>query len=282
MLKLHDFLFDCGLPRDDETKLVRHQDPRWDVQRLLSLGHLDFYQEHQSKPVFDDCDYIVSFVGQSYSHAKLLAVYRVLDRQEPTSFEMPLGFPYPNMPLGPYRYRLERATGFEDLERRLVIDWGGSTRSWHQWLSTTKPKKVVEILPEGYVTEFRDYDDFVLTFDELQRIINQPMACRDWHRRLAAVAGVYLITDQSDGGHYVGSAYGAEGILGRWREYAKSGHGGNVVLKKRVGADPNHARHFTFTLLKTLPKTLTRDEVIEQEAMYKAKLGSLVRGLNLN
>ena len=35
MLDLQEFLFTRGLPKDAKTKLVRHLDPRWDLDRLL-------------------------------------------------------------------------------------------------------------------------------------------------------------------------------------------------------------------------------------------------------
>lgn len=278
MLDLQELLFTRGLPQNGKTKLVRHQDPRWDLQRLLSLGQFDVYQEHQAKPVFD-CEYIVSFIGQSYSHARLIGVYEVKGREGPGAFELPKDFLYPDMPLGQFRYTLERVGGYEDLERRVVIDWGASTRSWHQWL---KPKEIVEVLPRGYVTEFPGYDDFILSFEQLREIVENPTANREWHRMLAAVAGIYLITDGTTGRQYVGSAYGAEGVLGRWSAYSASGHGGNLLLRELLGANAKHAKHFSFTLLRTLPKTLTREEVFAYESLYKNKLGSRAHGLNAN
>ena len=215
-----------------KTKLVRHQDPRWDLARLLSLGQFDVYQEHQSKPVFE-CEFIVSFIGQSYSLARLIGVYAIRGREGSGSCKLPKDFLYPDMPLGQYRYRLERVAGYEDLDGRVVIAWGGS-RSWHQWL---KPKEIVEILPKGYVTEFPGYDEFILTFEQLREIIDNPTANREWHRMLAAVAGIYLITDGTTGKQYVGSAYGAEGILGRWSAYVGSGHGGNLLLRELLGGE---------------------------------------------
>jgi hypothetical protein len=278
MLDLQEFLFARGLPRDAKTKLVRHQDARWDVPKLISLGQFEVYQQYQSKPVFD-CAFIVSFVGQSYSHSRLIGVYAVKGREKGDDFKLPDDYLYPDMPVGPYRYDLERAAGYEDLERRVIINWGDSTRSWHQWL---KPKEIVEVLPHGYVAEFPGYDDFILSFEQLREIIQHPTANREWHRMLTAVAGIYLITDGTTGRQYVGSAYGAEGVLGRWAAYVASGHGGNVLLKKLLGASADHARHFSFTLLRTLPRTLTREEVFAYESLYKSKLGSRAHGLNAN
>lgn len=99
---------------------------------------------------------------------------------------------------------------------------------------------------------------------------------------LGAVAGVYLITDMVTGKQYVGSASGEAGVLGRWAQYARSGHGGNVLLKQVLAERPGAEQRFQFTLLRTLPQTLTRAEVIAYEVLYKHKLGSRVFGLNSN
>lgn len=176
-------------------------------------------------------------------------------------------------------YDLEALPGFEDLAGRVVIDWGGSALAWHQWLAD---KEVLEVLPAGYVRPFPGYLDFVLAYEELVAIIESPAANREWHRRLSAVAGVYLIVDRQTGKQYVGSASGSEGILGRWRAYATAAHGGNRQLKALLDADPGCGAHLEFTILRTLPRTLTRAEVVEYEALYKRKLGTRAFGLNSN
>lgn len=81
---------------------------------------------------------------------------------------------------------------------------------------------------------------------------------------------------------YVGSAYGKDGILGRWKTYVATGHGGNAALKALLTNNAERKDVFSFTVLRTLPRTLTQKEVIEKEQLYKKKLGSRVHGLNLN
>jgi hypothetical protein len=100
---------------------------------------------------------------------------------------------------------------------------------------------------------------------------------------LAAVAGVYLIVDQRTGKQYVGSASGEGGILSRWTAYASTGHGGNKQLMQPLAVAPGYAREaFTFTILHTLPRSMTRTEVLDYESKYKRKLGSRAFGLNSN
>lgn len=60
----------------------------------------------------------------------------------------------------------------------------------------------------------------MLRHDQLVKVVSTPEAHRERHRMLASVAAVYLVLDTSTGQQYVGSAYGAGGLLGRWRAYA--------------------------------------------------------------
>jgi hypothetical protein len=269
-----------GLNTKAKIKLVRHQDKRYDVWELYRTRYLDTYQSYQSKPVFAECEYIVVFIGLDSSRARFVGIYRVNGSKPAIEIPLPSDHLYPDMARDTdIFYYLEPMAGFEDLKDRVVIDWGKSALAWHQWLSE---KEVIEILPKGYVTEFPGYLDFIITFDELVSIIENPEANREWHRMLKAVAGVYLITDTKTGKQYVGSAYGENGILGRWTEYAKNPHGENGQLKALLLVDYGYAKNFQYTILRTLPKTLTKNEVIAYEGLYKKKLGSRAFGLNSN
>ncbi len=70
--------------------------------------------------------------------------------------------------------------------------------------------------------------------------------------------------------------------MGRWKSYTKNGHGGNKLLKSLVKNAPSYAQNLRFTILRTLPNSLTKREVIEYESLYKSKLGTKAFGLNLN
>ncbi len=49
--------------REGKSKMVRHQDSKYDLAKLLTMGHLDTYQSFQSRPIFSGCDNIMSFIG---------------------------------------------------------------------------------------------------------------------------------------------------------------------------------------------------------------------------
>lgn len=282
MLNLHSILLPFGFDPTKPTKLVRHQDRRFDVEQLYRADQFEFYQSIQRRPVFRAGDQIVSFLGRPGTHAVFVGVYDVLGVEEPLDRALPDGFLFPNMnTVNLYLYELRLNERFTDLRDRLVIDWGAGTRAWVQQYGQGE-KPVVEVLPQGYVRQFPGFMDVVLSYDELVKIINNPVPHRDWHRMLGSVAGVYLILDTKTGNQYVGSAYGARGLLGRWQTYANTVHGGNQQLQALVESRPDVARDLQFAILQTLPLTLTAREVVAYEVLHKQKLGTRAHGLNDN
>ncbi len=287
MLGLVDVLKIEGFDATLLTKLVRHLDPRYPVEEL-SRRHdwLELYQRYQNKlssqrkPNFHGAEQIVSFCGLSGGRARFFGVYKVL-RVRPASEGVTL--PECSWSLewnstSKFFYDLERDTRFDCLRDRLIIGW--QERQFVQKLAN-KPVPVLEILPPGRkLSAFDDYLEFSLTHAELRDLFDNEEAHRDWRIPLSAVSGVYLILAQTSGDLYVGSASGVSGIWGRWREYAKSGHGGNVRLRKLIESDPRYPEQFRFSVLQTLSKTMARDEVIKRETLYKHKLGTRAIGLN--
>ncbi len=93
----------------------------------------------------------------------------------------------------------------------------------------------------------------------------------DWRAALQNIKGVYLITDNSNGKKYVGSAYGGTGIWSRWRSYIDTGHGNNDELAKIVkthGID--YARqNFQFALLEQRTTNTDDAAIIEREQYWK-------------
>ncbi len=284
MISLSGLLEMYGLDLSKKVKIVRHKDGRGsDVHMLHSIGQLTVYQSYQENDVFSECDYIVSFLGLENTKAQLVGVYKVKGTQAAHEVPLPNNFYYQGRfkENSRYYYDLEEVPGFEALNERVIIEWGSSAISWHQWLHK-RDREVVQILPVGYVKEFPGYLDFVLSHEELKRIIENPDANQVWHTMLSGVAGIYLIADNQTGLQYVGSAYGKAGILGRWKEYSKNGHGDNSMLKALLEEDSSYVKNFQFTILQTLLKSLPFNQVVAHESKYKVKLGTRSHGLNIN
>lgn len=255
-------------------------DKRLDLEAMQRDARFEIYQQWQSSRVFANVATIVSFIGRGERQATFVGVYDVGASSEPGQVPLPavdIGIDLSSH----YHYVLDKRPGFDSLAGRLVIDWGEATRAWHQWYAPGL-KSVVELLPEGYVKEFPGYLNVVLTFDELVTVVKNPTANREWHRMLGSVAGIYLVLDTRTGKQYVGSASGEAGILGRWRSYAQNGHAGNKLLAQLVSEDSSAVEHLQFSILQTLDRAFTRQEVLAIESMHKRKLGSRVYGLNEN
>lgn len=251
------------------TKVLRHHDSKVDLWALRASGRFEEYQNGQSWDVFGRAERVVSFVAERHGCAKFMGVWEILSKQKRGAGK---GFVY----------QTREIAGYTDLEQRLVVRWGEGTRSWAQWLHRQGNKEIAELLPRNYVREFPGFYNFVVSYDELVRIIRHPDANREWHRMLRSVTGVYLILERVSGKQYVGSAYGPGGIWSRWSTYAKSPSGGNVLLRELMQAKPGVEKGFQFSILRVLEPNATKDEVLAQEALTKRKLGCRVFGLNSN
>ncbi len=98
----------------------------------------------------------------------------------------------------------------------------------------------------------------------------------EWIAILKNAKGVYLLTCPRTKEQYVGSAYGEDGFWGRWQEYVKNGHGGNIGLKSRDPSD------YQVSILEVNGSSLGMEEIIGREGLWKQKLQSREMGLNRN
>ena len=119
-------------------------------------------------------------------------------------------------------------------------------------------------------------------FEELEKIIKNPDANRQWKMMLSNVCGIYLIQDTTNGQQYIGSAYGKESIWGRWCDYVKTKHGENKILIDLLSYDPDRCKKFKFSILNVLPNSSLREQVVQLEQLTKEKLGTRAFGLNSN
>jgi hypothetical protein len=144
--------------------------------------------------------------------------------------------------------------------------------------------EVGELLPKPFEGQaFPGYTCLDLSFSELEVIVRNRRS--DWKQALELAKGIYLITDQSTGRRYVGSAYGDSGIWSRWSAYIESGHGGNVELKKLVPkSNLSYCReHFRIALLEHHTITVSDDTILARETFWKRVLLSRgSAGLNRN
>ena len=278
-LFLNDILIRNGID-PKRTKLIRHSLRHKRCKACYDAGFISDYQKIQSKNFYNQTDFVLSFISEPGTSAKFMGCYRVSLGQPINIDMMPEGFPVPQMFMEDvYLFDLQPMDIMSDLKERLIIDWGRSTVSWSQWAINEKPVLAIQNSPRY---SFRGYDKVVLSYGELKEILSAKILYENWHTALSSIYAIYLIVDKVDGKQYVGSAYGDGGLLGRWSCYVQTKHGGNKQLEASICAYPDRYKDFQFSILQILPKTITIEEVIETENLFKTKLLSKSFGLNDN
>jgi hypothetical protein len=116
-------------------------------------------------------------------------------------------------------FELERTDIYSEWKGRLVVKWP-SGRLWWRWAKSNS-FPIHAIYEESLLdAEMLSWDQLSLTWEQMRVLPTKlKAALRQWR-------GIYYIFDVKLARGYVGSAYGGENILGRWQNYAKSGHGG--------------------------------------------------------
>lgn len=175
-------------------------------------------------------------------------------------------------------FNLHKTDLLDTLQGRLVINWSNDPVNWAKSGKTAHKYPVVEIAdPES--VPFPGYDRLLIDYDTL-RAVSEDSRYAKWRTALAAVQGIYLIADSTGPGRlYVGLAAGREGVLGRWNEYARNGHGGNVALVDGTRFDPRQAH---YSLLRVFGPTTPLVEIAQAEEHYKLAILTRRHGLNEN
>ena len=254
----------------------------------------DLFLDHQNDGLFEDyvrehtpvnanlliqADYVIAFVADG-KYSRFAGVYQVFgeDKRIKVLSEDPKKKYEEKIFLKVLRLR-----AFEPLGGRVLVDWGGlAAQRWLQWFRGDK--KVLRI-DQGIIRmmiPFTSYNDVLLSFKELKNLIETDNV--EWRDKLKAVNGIYGIADQSNGKLYVGSAYGNEGIWGRWKIYVETnGHGNNDMLVEIINNNKDYAwDHFQWFILETFPLNVTDDYAVHRENLYKEKLCTRKFGYNIN
>jgi hypothetical protein len=233
-----------------------------------------------------ECDdarakYVASFIGQDPAVATFAGIYRIGGRKL-LDYEGYQRFPgnaelealgmsgrTPDMPHC-LAFELERLDHYTEWIGHLVIGWPKPNQQWWRW-ARGGCFPVHSISSQSlFVRDMPDWRDLILSWSELNAL---PMP---WCAALAQWRGIYFIYDVVRRSGYVGSAYGVDNILGRWQNYARTGHGGNVELRR---CDPRDLR---FSIVQRTSPDLEPQEVVALEASWKERLHTREFGLNRN
>ncbi len=289
MIDLNDLLTKSGL--DPATVMVmRHRPAEKDLRAVLpwlaaerpavynafQCNHSEVVEKALSK-----ARYLVSFIGHEAGRAVFVGVYEVA-RYEVVSVDrfwaLPgnaelrvLGISGPKDERDSFWFDLQPTLHLSDWKGKLVIDWTGIERSWWRWASRNRlPVRAVHD-ESLLVKAMPDWQTLTFEWSQLNLLPTS------WRQALAQWRGIYYIFDRTSRLGYVGSASGAENLLGRWQDYAASGDGGNRLLR---GRDP---QGFVFSILQRLSPDMQVEDVVQIESTWKERLHSRTpNGLNDN
>lgn len=261
------------------VRLLRHKDPT--AVRGRSVYELwrddraafDLYQSVQGAAAHRslvNSTLWASFVGTPAGDTMFVGLYRSrysglsdADIVSPTNGETDVAGSI-------HRYSLVEERYLSEYAGRLFIEWGDAKRSWLQLGNNRKPKSIIEIKREFAEPAFPGYLELV---EDLSRI---PLLPLSWIAALSAVCGVYVLTCPRTKELYIGSATGKSGFFGRWSEYARDNHGGNIQLKSRDPSD------YQVSILEVAGSSQTTLDIQSMESRWKRKLQTRNMGLNRN
>lgn len=294
-MELNDLISKAGL-EPEQVVVLRHRPYERRLKKVLPWlaaerpDLFNAYQQTQGAVLekvmanLQGSGHVASFVGHEPGKALFIGFYSIgsttwLTREEYWTREAfrelrelgMEGFVEEKDPRPALRwFELELRDLYSEWKGKLIIQWPPPERSW--WRRAHRNRMPIAAIVEESLLDppTPPWNELVLTWSELEVLPRRlRSALRHWR-------GVYYIHDLSDGKGYVGSAYGEENILGRWRDYAQRGHGGNVLLRKR------NPETFRFSILQRVSPDLPAEEVIGLETSWKDRLHTRKRDGGLN
>ncbi len=291
-MDFNDLLNKKGIdPRD--VLVLRHRPNEPELRKVLPWlaaerpDTFNAYQQTQSRRVehaMMSARYVASFIGLEPGEAVFIGLYAIgahkpITRDEfwkiPAYAELkPLGmrgFAEEEDRTSILWFDLAVTDFYAAWKGKLIVDWPPPERAWMR-RAHRNVIPVHAVLEESILdTAMPKWDEINFGWDELGMLPSR------WKAALSQWRGIYYIFDGTDGKGYVGSAYGADNLLGRWRNYVATGHGGNRLLRQR---DPHR---FRFSILQRVSPDMDADDVIRLEGNWKERLHTRApQGLNDN
>jgi hypothetical protein len=289
MIALDDLLYKAGVdPRN--VMVMRHRPTEKALRQVLptlAAERHEIYNTYQCQhgetveKALSRASHLASFIGHEAGRALFVGLYAVAGFRRigaaqywrmPGNAELKAhGTRGPVAGRSPLWFDLRLQPELSDLKGRLVVQWPGIERSWWRWAS--RNRFAVHCIHEEsrLIRPMPAWNELVLDWPGLKMLPDS------WCQALSHWRGVYYVFDTSLKQGYVGSASGSDNLLGRWKGYAASGHGGNRLLRQ---CNPEH---FEFSILERVSPDMDASEVVAIEQLWKQRLHTRAPlGLNDN
>ncbi len=253
-MQFDDLLIENGIDPTRERVLVLRHKPSKDLKEFkkefnsIAVERADLFNAYQStqslkvERQFKNASYVASFIGHASRQALFVGVFRVGRSTALTKkqfWEIPAykelgrkgmkGFVGGRKHI--LKFHLNEIDSFRHLKGKLIVDWPGAgpraAQSWSRWANGKNKFFVRALLEESKLNRpMPVWTKIVWPHSQLKSLP------QSWQDRLSQWRGIYYVFDNKRRKGYVGSAYGHDNILGRWRNWSRTGHGGNKYLRK--------------------------------------------------
>jgi hypothetical protein len=291
-MTLNDLLTAKQIPLN-QTLVLRHRPTEPELRKVLPWlaaekpDVFNAYQQTQGERVekaMGAAKYVASCIGHEPGKALFIGLYTV-EGDRPLTYkqywEVPAykemkefgmkGFSTDEGRPHVLWFDLQLTDFYAEWKGKLIVSWPPPELAWFRWAHRNE-MAVHAVLEESLLDKaMPDWDVLTLRWEEL-KVLPKP-----WKAALAQWRGIYYIFDTAQMKGYVGSACGRENVLGRWQNYAASGHGGNKLLRQ---CDPQNLR---FSILQRVSPDMEAQEVVSREVTWKERLHTRAPfGLNEN
>lgn len=277
-LSFNDILLKNNISPSDVV-LVRHAFTNQGFRDCADKNFIFDYTRHQTNDFCKDRKYMAVFIGEKDFTARFFRLYFINSVQTSNKSLFPKDFPHPEWLSDGVCYDLTESDILSQYNNNIVVKWPGAV-SFHNYAD--KSDKDIISINSRISLDFPGYDNLILPFEELENIINEEYTYKNYQTALSNINAIYLIVDVESGKQYIGSSYGKGGLLSRWKCYVNTSHGNNKELEKLICSYPQRYHAFQFSILKLLPLSISSNEAIDYETLFKEKLLTKKFGLNDN
>jgi len=251
--------------------LLLDDDPEW--------INMNRWKTKQANNNLNNIDYLIA-LAQYYPYGPGYFVFGGLFKVKKIEPEVLHGLGYELTLMDDYQEYIKRLI----IKLKKPIKWDTYNRKYETLQEQLDPE-VYELAPNTKLGHFPGYQSVSLKHKELRQIISQDEP--SWKQALSNVKGVYVITDESNGNLYIGSASGnSEGIWQRWSGYAAINNlsGGNKEFVNILKLKGNEyiMDNFKYSIIEIFDSKTKTEIVIERENYWKNVLDTRRHGMNLN
>lgn len=270
MIKLTDLISLAGLDLQNYKIHCATGKPNPPLEAFFD-GKFKEWQEYQNQRNFQ-CEQVLAIIHLRNDKWLFAGVFRVLGVEQKEDKHETW-----------FYYNTEEIPGLEHLVGRAIIQFQKDFRASYLIGNKHIDKLLVSEIRDQKMSvgDFPGYNSVIISHRLLCTVVREELP--SWKSALSIVSGVYIITDRQTGKHYVGSAYGGEGIWQRWVSYSSKGHGGNKELKALIENSPSeYVFNFQYSVLEVCDLNANNEYVISRENHWKEVIRSREFGYNDN